>query len=286
MNTADRFAQARPHYATLAKWIATQARPGATLIVGINGTQASGKSTLAALLRQMLADEFGKRAAVLSIDDFYLTRAERAQLARDVHPLLMTRGVPGTHDVALARRTIERLSALREGEQLRLPRFIKVNDDRAPESEWPTCSGPIDVVLFEGWCVGTPPQRDDELATSVNALEANEDADARWRSYVNAQLATSYADLFAMLDKLVLLQAPGFDVVHGWRLEQEAGNAKEVASAAHVMDAAALRRFIAHYERLTRHALKVLPDCADAVIKIDAQRRVIEARYPDRIAAH
>jgi D-glycerate 3-kinase len=264
---------------SLSQWVAGQARPGRTLVVGINGAQGSGKSTLAARVQQSLERAHGRRTAVLSLDDFYLTRAQRGELACKVHPLLATRGVPGTHDVGLAQRTLERLRELRQGESLRLPRFVKAQDDRAPEGDWPACSGPLDVVLFEGWCVGTPPQAADELATPVNALEAHEDADGRWRAYVNTQLATAYAALFALLDRLVFLRAPAFEVVHGWRLEQEAGNAAASPGAAHVMTSAALERFIAHYERLTRHALRVLPARADVVLDLDAQRRVTATRH-------
>jgi D-glycerate 3-kinase len=267
-----------PEHLALATWIAGQARPGRALVVGINGAQGCGKSTLAARLQHLLEHALGRSTAVLSLDDFYLTRAQRAALARTVHPLLATRGVPGTHDVALAQRTLARLRELRQGESLRLPRFVKARDERAPEGDWPACSGPLDVVLFEGWCVGTPPQADDELAAPVNTLESDEDPEGRWRAYVNAQLATVYAPLFSMLDRLVFLRAPGFEVVHAWRLEQEAGNAAAAPGAAHVMTSSALERFIAHYERLTRHALRVLPARADAVLGLDAQRRVTAAR--------
>jgi D-glycerate 3-kinase len=34
-------------------------------------------------------------------------------------------------------------------------------------------------------------------------------------------------------------------------------------------------RFVAHYERLTRHILKEMPGRADLVIRLDATRRVI-----------
>jgi D-glycerate 3-kinase len=267
-----------PHYAALATWIAARTRPGKTLIIGINGTQASGKSTLAALLVKLLARDYTLRAVTISIDDFYRTRAEREALARDVHPLLITRGVPGTHDVELASRTFDRIGALRANDELSLPRFIKVLDDRAPEKDWPTCIGPIDVLLFDGWCVGTPPQAAEDLVAPVNALEAQEDPDGRWRAFVNTQLKSDYAALFARLDALVFLQAPGFDVVHGWRLEQEAGNVREVADPKHALTADSLRRFIAHYERLTRHALRVLPDRADFVLELDAQRRIVRSR--------
>jgi D-glycerate 3-kinase len=262
----------------LATWIAARASRGQTTIVGINGAQGCGKSTLAAKLCQALG-ESGLSAEALALDDFYLTHAKRQQLARNVHPLLATRGVPGTHDVALAQHTIERMRTLRDGEVVRVPRFIKMADDRAPERDWGSVAGPIDVVLFEGWCVGTPPQREEELIRPVNALESSEDADGRWRASVNEQLSTTYAALFGELDQLIFLKAPSFDVVHGWRLEQEAGNVREAPGAAHVLSAEKLRRFIAHYERLTCHALRVLPERADVVLELDAQRRVIASHY-------
>src|SRR5690606_4625460 len=81
-------------------------------IHGITGLQGTGKSTLAAQMAA-LAAERGKAVAVMSVDDAYLDHDERARLALEVHPLLATRGPPGTHDVALACRTLD---ALRAGE--------------------------------------------------------------------------------------------------------------------------------------------------------------------------
>ena len=37
----------------------------------------------------------------VSIDDFYKTRKDRKLLSKNKHSLLMTRGVPGTHDIDL-----------------------------------------------------------------------------------------------------------------------------------------------------------------------------------------
>lgn len=259
-----------PGVEALARWISAQVRPGTPLTVGINGAQGSGKTTLAERLRHALEREHTRRMAVLSIDDFYATRAQREALSQSVHPLLLTRGVPGTHDVALIDQV---LRDLRAGHSVQLPRFVKAQDDRAPDGSGEVVTGPVDVVLFEGWCVGTPPQAADELQVAVNRLESEEDADGRWRRHVNDRLATEYARLFERLDRLVFLQAPGFEVVHRWRLEQEIGNAAAAPGAAHVMDSVALERFIAHYERLTRHALRVLPSQADVVIELDDRRR-------------
>lgn len=266
----------------LAQWIAAQgrARPGC-LVIGINGAQGTGKSTLAGVVRQFL-DLLDLRSAVLALDDLYLPRARRLDLAASVHPLLTTRGVPGTHDVNLGIELLDRLRTLRAGESLSLPRFDKASDDRIESARWSTVSGPLDVILFEGWCVGTPPQGEAALAQPVNALEANEDGDGRWRRWVNERLAQDYARLFAPIDRLVFLNAPAFAQVFEWRQQQEADTARIAGSTAtRLLDDGALRRFIGHYERLTRHALATLPQRADVVVDLDADHRIAAVRYRD-----
>ena len=234
------------------------------LVVGLCGAQGSGKSTIAAALVARLGAD-GIAAAALSIDDLYLTRAERMALAAAVHPLLATRGVPGTHDTA---RGLALFAAIEQGEAVRLPRFDKARDDRAPEPEWTPIAAGLDVLIFEGWCVGAAPQIAADLAVPANALEATEDNDGVWRRFVNAALGgPGYRDLFARIDRLVLLAAPGFDIVRGWRIEQERNGAA-------VMTDAEVVRFVAHYERLTRHILNEMPGRADRVIRLAADRSV------------
>lgn len=242
------------------------ARP---IVVGLCGAQGSGKSTTAARLAAQL-DAIGQRSAVLSLDDFYLTLAERRGVARDVHPLLITRGVPGTHDVALAQATVTALLHAGEGDCVSVPGFDKTIDDRAPSAQWPMHRGPIAVVLLEGWCVGAAPQEDAALTEPINALERDEDVDGRWRRHVNDQLAGAYADLFRRLDLRLVLRAPGFEQVPGWRRQQEAGLARVAGRSLPAMDEAALLRFIAHYERITRTLLD--KDWADITIDIDPER--------------
>lgn len=263
---------------SLVAWIARQKQAG-TLVIGINGAQGSGKSSLAHALVQELARQHGLQAVILSLDDLYKTAAERRQLAAGVHPLLRTRGVPGTHDVSLGVQLLNQLKHLEPGMSLSIPRFIKVADDRAPAAEWPAVTGPVDVILFEGWCVGTPPQAESDLIQPVNALEADEDPDGCWRRHVNRQLSDAYAPLFGALDRLVFLQIPDFDAIHRWRAQQETENALQAgAQQGTPMDAASLRRFIQHYERLTRHALKVLPESADVVLQLGHDHEIQQHR--------
>ncbi|MGL4541402.1 MAG: kinase, partial [Polymorphobacter sp.] len=186
----------------LAAAIAARQRARAGQLIGIAGPQGSGKSTLAAALATRLKDGFGLRVAVLGLDDLYLPKAARAALAGEVHPLLATRGVPGTHDVALGHKLI---AALLNGDALvALPVFDKSRDDRALEPR--LVDAPVDVLLFEGWCIGARPQSVAALVRPVNALEAQADPHGIWRRWVNARLAADYAPLFAQADALVWLQ--------------------------------------------------------------------------------
>ncbi len=231
---------------------------GEPIVAGLAGAQGSGKSTMAPRLASRLSDA-GLRTYVLALDDFYLTRDERAELARTVHPLLATRGVPGTHDVGLLADT---LGALIAGQAVRVPMFDKAADDRAG---WRLLDSAADVILLEGWCVGAPPEPAQRLAIPINALERDEDADGAWRTWVNHRLASDYAALFAQLDLRIMLRAPSFDVVLGWRTEQER------ALPFGGMFGSAIERFIDHYERITRWMLEGEP--AELVIDLDPTRR-------------
>jgi D-glycerate 3-kinase len=265
------------HYSPLADWLLARVRgkDSGTFVLGINGAQGTGKTTLSNYLTQYLVSIHALSVAELSIDDIYLTRAERAELASSVHPLLARRGVPGTHDTALGKSVIHRLCALKEGETISLPRFDKSLDDRQMESTWPTVSGPVDLIILEGWCVGATALSEAELEGPVNGLEAEEDPDAVWRKYVNERLATDYNELFRLLDALVFLAAPSFDAIHRWRLEQEQKLADTVdGKALHVMDEAGVARFIQHYERITRHNLLTLPSCSDVVLELGEDHSV------------
>jgi len=252
------------------------------MLLGICGAQGSGKSTLA----DMLADHFrgrGLRVATLSLDDLYLRRADRQHMAATVHPLFATRGVPGTHDVQLGLAVLDALG--REG-KIRLPRFDKSVDDRFPESAWDEVEGPVDLILFEGWCVGATAQRDEELTCPMNMLESADDEAAVWRRHVNAALADEYQKLFRRIDFLVLLQAPSFEIVARWRTEQEDGLRKALIEQGKpisgLMTADQIARFVQHYERITRHILSEMPDRADLVIALDEHRHITSLRMAGR----
>lgn len=246
--------------------------------VGVNGCQGSGKSTLTHFLCEYLREERQHQVINLSLDDFYLSRAARATLAEQVHPLLKTRGVPGTHDTTMIRTVLDQL-ATNSGD-VRLCRFDKSTDDPVPPDAVPAIAAPFDIIIFEGWCWGVEAQALSALTNPVNSLERDEDPDMVWRTFVNQQLSEYYQPLYERMDFWVMLQAPGFDVVYQWRREQEH---KLIASLAEqqndkattgVMTDQEIARFIAHYQRLTEHGLATLPDKCDRVFQLD-QHRVI-----------
>jgi D-glycerate 3-kinase len=261
----------RPLTVDIARLRQQQAQP---LVLGVQGAQGTGKSTLAGVLALLLSSEHGMVVAQVSLDDFYLSRGSRRGLAAEVHPLLATRGVPGTHDVALALATLDALCRADAGSRVALPRFDKASDDCRDPAQWPQIIGPVDVVVLEGWCLGAPPQSEASLQQAINVLEQQQDTDGSWRRYVNAQLAGAYRELFERIDFLVVLQAPSFDCVYRWRGLQEQKLAAG-ASGSEIMNAAQLRHFIAHYERLSRHCLSCLPALAQRVYYLDDAHRVI-----------
>lgn len=255
--------------------LARVARHDGTFVIGVSGSQGSGKSTLAALLVRLMQAMLGLRCINLSIDDFYLTHAERQALAVSVHPLLATRGVPGTHDVALAMQTIH---ALKRTGTVAIPRFDKAVDDRQPQDKWPRVQAPVDVIVLEGWCLSVDAQPDAALAEPVNTLEAQEDSDGAWRRYVNAAIHNDYNALYGLVDYLVMLKAPSFAKVYEWRQKQEDKLAASVgasgAAGHRIMSPAQLQRFIQHYERVTCHGLDTLPGKADVVFQLNDRQTI------------
>ena len=256
-------------------------------LIGFSGCQGSGKSTLVALMAKVMREVYGVSTVVLSLDDFYLTKAARAALAESIHPLFATRGVPGTHDLGLLNATI---SALRQPSgAVPVPAFDKALDDRTEIVHWRQVSAPVQLILLEGWCVGLLPQSESELESPINPMEAEQDPSLVWRREVNRQLANGYAHLFGELDALLLLQAPSFDAVFEWRWQQEQ-RLSEQFQQDHpdrpdpTMSRSEVADFVLHYQRLTEHALQTPPDRADFVWEL-ATDRAVERMWLTEVAA-
>ena len=262
-------------------WLDTEmscVRQASVPLLAITGAQGAGKTTLLRDLPRALGAANGYRVVGLSLDDFYLTRAERLALARSVHPLFATRGVPGTHDLDLLGAVLE---DLRAGRGACIPRFDKALDDRVAASDWRSVdAGSCDLIVLEGWCLGLPPEADAALVAPVNELERLEDPALLWRREVNRALGTNYRSIFAWFDWIVALLPPNFEAIFEWRREQEQTLAATLGPTdarrrGLLSEPAALGRFLAHFERLTRHALRCLPEIAQLLLYLDESRRIV-----------
>lgn len=250
----------------VAHWVERRPRR-----VGLGGGQGAGKSTLGRAIERAGRDA-GLRIAVLGLDDFYLSRAQRIRLAEAVHPLLETRGPPGTHDIAACRSA---MASLLRDEEVELPRFDKGLDDAGPPRR---ARGPFDLVLLEGWCVGASPAPAEALADPVNDLERERDPEGVWRRYVNERLGADYAPVWEELDELVFLRVPSLDAVRRWRRQQEASLPVEQR-----LGKAGVARFVEHFERITLAMLDALPGKADCTVELDEDHSVGSVSWrPDR----
>lgn len=249
------------------------------IIVGLNGAQGSGKSTLSELLAEVLPAFFNVDCHVLSIDDFYLSKAQRRKLSAAIHPLLATRGVPGTHDCARLKEVLQACSAHSSGE-ISLPIFDKLKDDRTRKVRKIKIGAQPTVVLLEGWCVGIPAQAALDLSVPASSFEFSNDNLGIWRNYVNEQLATTYAELFTKIDYLSMLKPPSFEAVLDWRVEQEvrliarrrATSGDETISGMNVKQVA---EFVENFRRLTCHAMAVMPAISNETWELQSDRLIL-----------
>lgn len=234
-------------------------------LIAVVGAQGCGKTTLA----RAAAERFG--AVQISIDDVYLTRTEREAMAHEVHPLFVTRGPPGTHDLGLLQQLIDTLSAAGPDDETLIPDFDKRGDDRRPVQDWRAFRGRPSAILIDAWCLAALPEDAPALAEPVNALEAEQDPDGGWRRAVNGLVGGAYADFIARFDAVLFLRAPSFDVVLDWRCQQEADLLGVSPGDLPAAERARLAGFIQYFERITRHML-VGGVRADVIVQLDRNR--------------
>lgn len=215
-------------------------------VLMLSGAQGIGKTTALTVL----SDWPSKRVATLSLDDFYLTRAERQILSQQIHPLCETRGPPGTHDVD---RLVQTLSALRAGKSVvSWPMFDKARDDRVGNTAW---EGKADAILIEGWLLGALPKNTASTSAPVNALEESKDPNGTWRAWQEDALSGPYAALWDQADRFFHIDAPDFSAVLNWRIEQEETTLGLTKGSLPEPRKRWVKSFIQHYERITRRML-------------------------------
>jgi D-glycerate 3-kinase len=245
--------------------------------VGINGCQGSGKSTLTDFLANYLTSQYQLNVVVMSLDDFYFSRAKRKKLAQDIHPLLATRGVPGTHDVVKLKHILTQLKQKKTG--FSIQKFNKATDNPFPEEQWTAVEKPADIIILEGWCWGVKPQTAEQLTAPINELESQHDQTGVWRNYINQQLKDSYEPLYQQMDFWLALQAPSLDGVYKWRVEQEQKlkNRNLGLVNSKIMSPEEIINFTQYFQRLSVQGCNTISQSADCIFYLDHERNISDA---------
>ena len=274
----DKIGKLNKFYLPLSKWLYSIYKKDKKIkIIGLSGGQGAGKSTITGILKFILKRKYGLDLCVFSIDDFYKTKAERKKMSKKVHPLFLTRGVPGTHDVNLINKTIKKLKKQKFRTVL-IPKFDKSIDDRSKKHNWQKIKKPPHLVIFEGWCVGAKHQKNNELKKPINLIEKKHDPDLIWRKTVNNSLKNQYKKLFNKIDRLVYLKAPNFNNILKWRLLQEQ-KMKLTSKTKKTMSKSQIREFIMFYERITMHMMKNFSIISDLTVFLDKSHRSKKMKF-------
>ena len=265
-------------------WISKKVNNKQPYFVGLAGGQGTGKTTISSLLEIILRKYFKLNVFKISIDDFYRTRKERFNLSKKVHPLLMTRGVPGTHDIKIM-LDFFRKSKTKKFKSFKLPKFNKAIDDRCKKNQWYTIKKRPDVIIFEGWCVGARAEKNSTIKKSINSLEKANDAQLIWRNYVNKQLKTKYKKLYDQLDCLVYLKAKNFSLLQKWRLIQEKKlwlKNKNKKTNNKIMSKGDVINFMQTYQRVTQNMFKFAPRYASIILNLNSNHQIKSAVYKSK----
>ena len=247
-----------------------------TIIIGLSGGQGSGKSTIAEILKIILKTKYSLNTINFSIDDFYKSFASRKKMSKKVHRLFLTRGVPGTHDTKLLINTFKKIYK-KKFKPVLIPKFDKSIDDRFPKKKWACVKKRPNIVIFEGWCVGSKPEKNIQLIKPINLLEKFEDSKLTWRKKVNNELKSNYKKIFELIDKLIFLKVPSFKYVFKWRLLQEK-KLKTKSKGKKIMSEFQIKKFIMYYERITKNMLIDL-NKTDIVITLDKKHRLRSIKF-------
>ena len=193
------------------------------------------------------------------------------------HPLFLTRGVPGTHDIQLLNNILKKFKK-KKFKNLLIPKFDKSIDDRSKKFKWQKIKKRPDIVILEGWCVGATHQKESDLKKPLNSIEKKFDQKLIWRRKVNYYLKNQYKKIFKKIDKLVYLKAPNFSYIYKWRLLQEQ-KMKLTLKNKKTMSKQQVKEFIMYYERITKHMIKNFYKISDMAIFLDKYHRSKKIKF-------
>ena len=267
----------------LCFWISEKVDKKRPYFVGLAGGQGTGKTTISSLIRIILIKYFKLKVFRISIDDFYKTRKERISLSKRIHPMLLTRGVPGTHDINMMLSFFKKVKN-KKFKRLKLPTFNKAIDDRSNKKSWYELNEKPDVVIFEGWCVGAKSETNNTLKKTINSMEKTKDQKKIWRKYVNYQLKSKYKNLYSQLNCLIYLKAKNFNLLQKWRLKQERKLwiKSKMKSNSKIMSKGDVINFMQTYQRITQNMFRYMPKYASIIFNLNSNHQIKSAVYKSK----
>ena len=261
-------------------WISKRVNKKRPLIIGLAGGQGSGKTTISSILTLILKKYFKLNVFKVSIDDFYKTRKDRKLLSKNKHTLLMTRGVPGTHDIDLMLNFFKKIKS-KNFKSLQIPKFDKAVDDRCSKNLWYKIKSKPNVVILEGWCVGARAQSSSELKRPINSIEKVYDQGSKWRVHVNNQLKNKYKTLFSQLDELLYLKAKNFNLLREWRLKQERKLWVQTKNKRNlkIMSSVDIINFMQTYQRITQQMFKDALKSSSIIMNLNSKHQIQKIKF-------
>ena len=195
-----------------------------TTVVGIQGGQGTGKTTIVQFLEKQLKKK-GFKVQSFSLDDFYQSWKERKKLQEKYpHNLFyqISRGLPGTHRVKFLLETLQKAKA---GQDFEIPIFDKSKYDGKGEilSKTKKVKGRQDFLILEGWCVGMPAVSSQQLLDICrrNGIDLRKLDPTLQDHKVVLAFVKEYQPVWKLLDYIVMLKADSPEVHKKWRLLQE-----------------------------------------------------------------
>ncbi len=242
-----------------------------------SGSQGIGKTTLIKIISNTLSKVYGKTILSLSLDDYYLSKSSRINLAKKQHNLLITRGVPGTHKIKKLISDIKKHN--KSIFPIETPIFDKLIDDSIKKKK--IVRKKSDILILEGWCCGCSEINKSYLNKNINQLEKEFDKNYYWRKFYNNQLKNDYKKLFNLFDEKIYIKAPSFKYVINWRLKQEKRNLSNSKKLKR-MNINEIKIFIQHYEKITRWMISKYSKSADLVINVDKNQKIVSLKSNKR----
>ena len=261
-------------------WINKKVKNRKPYFIGLAGGQGTGKTTISSIIKIILVKYFKLKVFKISVDDFYKTRKDRVSLSKKVHPMLLTRGVPGTHDINEILNFFRKIKS-KKFKILKVPIFDKAVDDRFNKKNWQSIKHRPDVIIIEGWCVGAKSVTINSLKKPINYMEKNKDQKLIWRKYVNQQLKSKYKNLYSQLNSLIYLKAKNFSLLQKWRLKQEnkllLKNKNKNKNK--IMNKEEIFNFMQTYQRITENMFKTMPKFASIIVHLNSNHQIESTVY-------